>query len=128
MNTNDLFAVAKILAELNRFRCDFKLIICGEEFKNTNDNNFSIYHWHFVLRSRLEEKLKKEADNKINYELFLTLASDPRRRHCKVWWDDSIRRYKFSMTRVGDIPKVKTFYSLNSEEAHKEIIKMISSY
>ena len=127
MDTNDLFAVAKILAELNRLRFDFKLIICGKEFKNATDKNFSIYHWRYVLKEGLEDELKREADNKISYDLVLSLGDAPK-KYCKVQWDDSIRRYKFSMQIGRSLPLTKTFYSLISEETNKEIIKMIGSY
>ncbi|MDO4760167.1 MAG: hypothetical protein Q4A33_02615 [Candidatus Saccharibacteria bacterium] len=127
MDTDDLFAVAKILAELNRLRFSFKLIIYGVEFRNTTDNNFSIYHWRSVLIKGLKKKLLEEANNRIRYELILTAADGVHKKYCKASWDESIRRYKFSM-QIGTVTDSKTFYSLKDEEAHREIIKLIGSY
>lgn len=128
MDTDDLFAVARILAELTRLKFNFKLTICGVNFSNTTDNNFSIYHWRLVLVSKLGKQLKKEANNRISYKLVVQQLNDYK-KYCDAAWDDSIRRYKFTMQRGGtsDV-QVKAFYNLNSDNAYSEIIKMVCSY
>lgn len=130
MNTNDLFALAKILAEVTRLGYAFTLTIRGKTIRNATDSNFALYHWNKVLCSSLKKVLenKEETNNKIEYDLVLSRNGSLMKKYCKLKWNQSIRRYEFSVQRSDSSKEVKTFYSVNTDEAHEEIMKMVSSY
>ena len=130
LNTNDLFALAKVLAEITRIGYTFTLTIRGKTIRNTTDPNFAIYHWNKVLCSSLKKVLenKEEADNKIEYDLVLSRNGSFMKKYCKLKWNQSIRRYEFSVQRSDSSREVKTFYSVNNNDAHEAIMKMVGSY
>ena len=131
LNTNDLFALAKVLAEITRLGYTFTLTIRGKTIKNATDPNFAIYHWNRILCNSLKKVLenKEEANNKIEYDLVLSRNGSFMKKYCKLKWNQSIRRYEFSVQRSSDSSKeVKTFYSINNDDAHEAIIKMVGSY
>ena len=130
MNTNDLFALARILAEVTRLGYIFTLTIRGKTIRNVTDSNFALYHWNKVLQSSLKKALenKEETDCKIEYDLVISREGSLMKKRCKLKWNQSIRRYEFSVQRSDSSREVKTFYSVNNNEAYEEIIKMVSSY